>query len=233
MKKKAVDSGRSGEGGKGLVIRATIIMVNYMGIGLGASLLEGELWTTLLPSLPILAALTLQLMAWINGNGFMMRQAVSKSVFYLKESKIYLLLNTVSATIIIGTLGYPERLGTLYYYMLSRPSHLEESLERVELNFPLVFHSFLISDITRGNIYPMRNPKTGKILQCVFQITLWAVWKWRNRIVNAPSDSISKIKDEDIFSGIQRLSKTWIADRISPKSANCDVWITRPSDLYV
>ncbi|GJY34737.1 RNA-directed DNA polymerase, eukaryota, reverse transcriptase zinc-binding domain protein [Tanacetum coccineum] len=117
--------------------------------------------------------------------------------------------------------------------MLSRPSHLEESLKLVEFRLPLVFPSFSISDITRGNIYPMGNPKTGKILQGVFQITLWAVCKWRNRIVNAPSDSISKIKDEDIFPGIQRLSKTWIMARLSPKSDNWDVWITRPSYLYV
>ncbi|GJZ51411.1 hypothetical protein Tco_0605926 [Tanacetum coccineum] len=109
----------------------------------------------------------------------------------------------------------------------------EESLDCGYLDFLLLFPSFSISDIARGNIYRMGNPKTGKILQGVFKIILWAVWKWRNRIVNAPSDSISKIKDEDIFSGIQRLSKTWIADRLSPKSANWDVWITRPSDLYV
>nr|GEU45250.1 reverse transcriptase domain, reverse transcriptase zinc-binding domain protein [Tanacetum cinerariifolium] len=67
------------------------------------------------------------------------------------------------------------------------------------LDSPVVFPSFLISDIARGNIYLMGNLNTGKILQGVFQIALWAVWKWRNRIVNAPSDSISKIKDEDIF----------------------------------
>nr|GEW15103.1 hypothetical protein [Tanacetum cinerariifolium] len=87
--------------------------------------------------------------------------------------------------------------------------------------------------IARGNIYPMGNSKTGKILQGVSQITLWAVWKWRNRIVNTPSDSISKIKDEDIFLGIQRHSKTWIPTRLSPNPTNWDVRITRPSDLYV
>ncbi|GKD95928.1 hypothetical protein Tco_1379825 [Tanacetum coccineum] len=72
----------------------------------------------------------------------------------------------------------------------------------------------------------------GKILHGVFQISLWAIWKWRNRIVNASADSSPKIKEEDIFPAIQRLSRTWIAARLVSNSANWDVWISRPFDLF-
>nr|GEZ00479.1 ribonuclease H-like domain-containing protein [Tanacetum cinerariifolium] len=70
------------------------------------------------------------------------------------------------------------------------------------------------------NITSIGNPKVGKVLQGVFQISLWAIWKWRNRIMNAITDSILKIKEEDVFPIIQRLSKTWIAARLSSKPAN-------------
>ncbi|GJY11202.1 RNA-directed DNA polymerase, eukaryota, reverse transcriptase zinc-binding domain protein [Tanacetum coccineum] len=66
----------------------------------------------------------------------------------------------------------------------------------------------------------------------VFQTALWAIWKWRNRIVNAPADTTPKIKEEDIFPSIQRLSRTWIAARSAFNQANWDVWISRPYDLF-
>ncbi|GJW42345.1 RNA-directed DNA polymerase, eukaryota [Tanacetum coccineum] len=73
---------------------------------------------------------------------------------------------------------------------------------------PVVFPSFTISDIARGIIDPFSNSKIGKIRQGVFQIALWAIWKWRNKIVNASTDTTPKIKEEDIFPTIQRLSRT-------------------------
>nr|GEV96852.1 hypothetical protein [Tanacetum cinerariifolium] len=97
----------------------------------------------------------------------------------------------------------------------------------------VVFPSFSISDIANGNIYPSGNLRVGKVLQGIFQITIWALWKWRNRLVNASADLIAKIKDEDIVSTIQRLSKTGIAARLTSKQANWDAWITRPFDLFV
>ncbi|GKA73672.1 putative RNA-directed DNA polymerase, eukaryota, reverse transcriptase zinc-binding domain protein [Tanacetum coccineum] len=97
---------------------------------------------------------------------------------------------------------------------------------------PVAFPSFSISDISTGNIGPDGNAKMGKIIHGVFQISLWAIWKWRNRIVNASADSSPKIKEEDIFPAIQRLSRTWIAARLVSNSANWDVWISRPYDLF-
>ncbi|GJX46081.1 RNA-directed DNA polymerase, eukaryota, reverse transcriptase zinc-binding domain protein [Tanacetum coccineum] len=73
---------------------------------------------------------------------------------------------------------------------------------------PVVFPSFTISDIARGIIDPFTNSRIGKIWHGVFQTALWAIWKWRNRIVNAPADTTPKIKEEDIFPSIQRLSRT-------------------------
>ena len=88
---------------------------------------------------------------------------------------------------------------------------------------PVAFPSFLISDIARGIIDPAGNSKMGKILHGVFQVSLWAIWKWRNKIVNASTDSSPKIKEEDIFPSIQRLSRTWIAARLGSKPAIWDV----------
>ena len=50
--------------------------------------------------------------------------------------------------------------------------------------------------------------------------------------MNASVDSSPKIKEEDIFLSIQRLSRTWIAARLGSKPANWDVWISRPFDLF-
>ncbi|GKA93124.1 hypothetical protein Tco_0815110 [Tanacetum coccineum] len=85
---------------------------------------------------------------------------------------------------------------------------------------PVVFPSFNISDIARGIIDPFANSRIGKIRHGVFQTALWAIRKWRNRIVNAPADTTSKIKEEDIFPSIQRLSRTWIAARSAFNQAN-------------
>ncbi|GKF82228.1 hypothetical protein Tco_0243884, partial [Tanacetum coccineum] len=42
----------------------------------------------------------------------------------------------------------------------------------------------------------------------VFQCALWAVWSWRNKVVNSPHDEVEGAKAEDIFPAIQRISKT-------------------------
>ncbi|GKC40184.1 hypothetical protein Tco_1052568, partial [Tanacetum coccineum] len=115
--------------------------------------------------------------------------------------------------------------------MPGRPSHLEKSVVLVEFSESNGFPSFSISDISTCNIGPDGNAKMGKILHDVFQISLWAIWKWRNRIVNASDNSSPKIKEEDIFPVIQRLSRTWIAARLVSNSANWDVWISRPYDF--
>ncbi|GJY40252.1 RNA-directed DNA polymerase, eukaryota, reverse transcriptase zinc-binding domain protein [Tanacetum coccineum] len=100
---------------------------------------------------------------------------------------------------------------------------------------PNSFPSFSISDVALGNflISPDGCPRLSKVMQGVFQCSLWAIWKWRNKLVNSQSDDSSIIKDDDIFPSIQRLSKTWISARIPLKSVNWNCWIARPSDLFV
>nr|GEY27990.1 hypothetical protein [Tanacetum cinerariifolium] len=51
-------------------------------------------------------------------------------------------------------------------------------------------------------------------------------------IVNAQPDAIAKIKGEDIFSSIQRLSTTWIAARLASLPANWNSgWLSRSNCL--
>ncbi|GJZ69623.1 RNA-directed DNA polymerase, eukaryota [Tanacetum coccineum] len=69
--------------------------------------------------------------------------------------------------------------------------------------------------------------------QGVLQCLLWAIWKWRNKLVNSHLGEASKIKDEDIFSSIQRLSNTWISARLSLNLAKWDCWVARPFDLFL
>ncbi|GJT42188.1 putative RNA-directed DNA polymerase [Tanacetum coccineum] len=79
---------------------------------------------------------------------------------------------------------------------------------------PISFLSFSISDIALGNLNIQGCSKIVKAINGVFQITLWAVWSWRNRLTHAIGDDIIKIKNEDIFLGIQSISKIWIYARI-------------------
>ncbi|GKB80745.1 RNA-directed DNA polymerase, eukaryota, reverse transcriptase zinc-binding domain protein, partial [Tanacetum coccineum] len=70
---------------------------------------------------------------------------------------------------------------------------------RWNLPQPLIFPSFSISDIVLGKFRNLGCPSSNKIIKGVFHCTLWAIWKWRNKLVNATKDSASSIKDEDIF----------------------------------
>ncbi|GKA98569.1 hypothetical protein Tco_0826506, partial [Tanacetum coccineum] len=41
-------------------------------------------------------------------------------------------------------------------------------------------------------------PRLNKILHGVVSVTVWALWKWRSRIVNAVPDAVLSIQEEDI-----------------------------------
>ncbi|GKA76737.1 ribonuclease H-like domain-containing protein [Tanacetum coccineum] len=81
------------------------------------------------------------------------------------------------------------------------------------LVLPVSFSSFSISDISLAIIGFLNNPVLSKILHGGFQCVIWAIWKWRNKVVNASFASLIDAKNEDIFPSIQRLSKLWIAAR--------------------
>ncbi|GKF14184.1 RNA-directed DNA polymerase, eukaryota, reverse transcriptase zinc-binding domain protein [Tanacetum coccineum] len=73
---------------------------------------------------------------------------------------------------------------------------------------------------------------TNKALNGVLHFTIWSIWKWRNKVSHADSDSVSKVIDEDIFPAIQRMSKTWISARLKSSEANWNIWISRPFDIF-
>ena len=91
--------------------------------------------------------------------------------------------------------------------------------------FSLIFYS----DIALGNIQSSGCSRLNKILNGVFQCTLWFIWKWRNRIVNASPDLVSSIKD-DIFAAVQRVSKILISAHL--KSAVANLEALEPFDLF-
>ncbi|GJY48687.1 RNA-directed DNA polymerase, eukaryota, reverse transcriptase zinc-binding domain protein [Tanacetum coccineum] len=95
---------------------------------------------------------------------------------------------------------------------------------------PVTFPSFSITDIALGKLVTHDSPRLKKAIHGVFQSALWAVWKWRNKLINSPPEAINTIKEEDIFPSIQRLTKTWISARYSrPTSWNC--WISSPTKV--
>ncbi|GJR90437.1 hypothetical protein Tco_0214448 [Tanacetum coccineum] len=85
----------------------------------------------------------------------------------------------------------------------------------------ITFPSFSITYISLGKLVTHDSPRLKKAIHGVFQSALWAVWKWRNKLINSPPEAINTIKEEDIFLSIQRLTKTWISARYSrPTSWN-------------
>ncbi|GKB73283.1 hypothetical protein Tco_0934695, partial [Tanacetum coccineum] len=96
----------------------------------------------------------------------------------------------------------------------------------------MFFPSFTISDIASNRIRTVGCPRLNKILHEVVSVTVWALWKWRNIIINATPDTVSSIREEDIFPSIQMLSKLWISVRLISHIANGSLWISKPFDLF-
>ncbi|GJS38463.1 RNA-directed DNA polymerase, eukaryota, reverse transcriptase zinc-binding domain protein [Tanacetum coccineum] len=63
---------------------------------------------------------------------------------------------------------------------------------------------------------------------------IWFVWKWRNKIMHAPSDEeVSLALREDIFPAIQRLSLLWTSNRSSKCRATWFHWIRAPKEVAI
>ncbi|GJZ23264.1 RNA-directed DNA polymerase, eukaryota, reverse transcriptase zinc-binding domain protein [Tanacetum coccineum] len=97
---------------------------------------------------------------------------------------------------------------------------------------PLSFPSFSIKDIALGNIGLNGSSRISKVVHGVFLTVVWSIWNWRNRIVNTQSDAIAKIKGEDIYPSIQRLSMTWIAARLASLPANWNSCVAKSFELF-
>nr|GEZ08412.1 RNA-directed DNA polymerase, eukaryota, reverse transcriptase zinc-binding domain protein [Tanacetum cinerariifolium] len=83
------------------------------------------------------------------------------------------------------------------------------------LNQPVSFPSFSIKDVSLENLACLGCPNLNKVLHSVFQCSLWAIWKWRNKVVHAPLESRANTLDEDIFLSIQRIISFPLVGRIS------------------
>ncbi|GKE58704.1 hypothetical protein Tco_1497889 [Tanacetum coccineum] len=58
--------------------------------------------------------------------------------------------------------------------------------------------SFSIGNVACGNLIVSGDSAIAKILHGVFQIGIWVLWNWRNRVMNASLDKIDKVKVEDV-----------------------------------
>ncbi|GKA63067.1 hypothetical protein Tco_0762673 [Tanacetum coccineum] len=175
-----------------------------MATGLGVLLLKAGLWTSLRVSLPVFVILPYSQTGLISGHG---RRASLDRL----PSRANMSMREVELSSTFG-----EKSGVGGTWLL-----------------PCLFSLLFISDVVLGNISSSSNTcsRLSKVMQGVFECTLWVIWKWRNEIVNSHSDVSSMIKDEDIFLSTQRFSKTWISAWLS-NLVNWNVWIATPFDLF-
>ncbi|GKA63444.1 RNA-directed DNA polymerase, eukaryota, reverse transcriptase zinc-binding domain protein [Tanacetum coccineum] len=96
-----------------------------------------------------------------------------------------------------------------------------------------IFLSFNVKDIALGALNSHGCHRLRKIIHGVFQCTLWATWKWRNKVLSSSLDRVENAKDEDIFPFIQRISKTWISARCSQKPSSWSCCISAPYNLFL
>ncbi|GKC15867.1 hypothetical protein Tco_1012649 [Tanacetum coccineum] len=91
-----------------------------------------------------------------------------------------------------------------------------------------------VKEVITGSFVKLLPPCLQNIFQGVCLVTLWSVWKWRNKVAHATTKSKFKERGADIFSMIQVNSLLWISNRGSKKSAipNWKSWVTRPRDIY-
>nr|GEW08142.1 hypothetical protein [Tanacetum cinerariifolium] len=123
--------------------------------------------------------------------------------------------------------------------LATRPNPIARGVTLPSFNFPLCdskvedIENILVKCPNVRNLNIQGCLKIVKAINGVFQITLWAVWSWRNRLTHAIGYGIIKIKNEDIFLGIQSISKIWMSARIrSNVKTKWKCWVAKPFDLF-
>ncbi|PWA59031.1 RNA-directed DNA polymerase, eukaryota, Reverse transcriptase zinc-binding domain protein [Artemisia annua] len=82
-----------------------------------------------------------------------------------------------------------------------------------------------------SSFFSHNNKWLAKICHGVSLVVLWAIWRWRNRIIHTVSDSRQAVIDEDIFPQIQILSFLWISNRCKRLGFNWSTWISCPWEI--
>ncbi|PWA46879.1 RNA-directed DNA polymerase, eukaryota, Reverse transcriptase zinc-binding domain protein [Artemisia annua] len=71
-----------------------------------------------------------------------------------------------------------------------------------------------------------------KVFQGVCFVRMWAVWKWRNKMVHSRVEDKLVVGSEDIFALIQSNILLWISNRFPKGKFNLKAWITNPSSIH-
>ncbi|PWA54094.1 RNA-directed DNA polymerase, eukaryota [Artemisia annua] len=89
-----------------------------------------------------------------------------------------------------------------------------------------------LDDILKGNFEFLDNKLVSKLLHVVCLSLLWHIWRWRNKILHAQTESgETPIRHEDIFPSLQRMSFLWTSNRAPINRVVWDNWIQRPGVL--
>ncbi|KAJ9542726.1 hypothetical protein OSB04_029232 [Centaurea solstitialis] len=65
-------------------------------------------------------------------------------------------------------------------------------------------------------------------LKATCVVALWHIWAWRNKIFHAEDSQALRIKLEDPFASIQKMSGFWLANRCRKISIDVDSWVASP-----
>ncbi|PWA80185.1 RNA-directed DNA polymerase, eukaryota, Reverse transcriptase zinc-binding domain protein [Artemisia annua] len=89
-----------------------------------------------------------------------------------------------------------------------------------------------LDDILKGDFEFLENKLVSKLFHAVCLSLVWHIWRWRNRILHAQTDSEeSSIRHEDIFPSLLRMSFLWTSNRASSNRFVWDNWIQKPGVL--
>ncbi|PWA39473.1 reverse transcriptase domain, Reverse transcriptase zinc-binding domain protein [Artemisia annua] len=88
------------------------------------------------------------------------------------------------------------------------------------------------TDVINGSFCQHISSHLHKVFQGVCFVTMWAVWKLRNKMVHSRVEDKLAVGSEDIFAVIQSNTLLWISNRFPKGQFNWKAWITNPSSFH-
>ena len=79
---------------------------------------------------------------------------------------------------------------------------------------------------------PTKKSFLNRVFNSVCGVTSWAIWRWRNDIAHAEIEERVKLKNMDIFQGIQRITALWFDNRCPTCNVNLDSWCIMPIEAF-